>query len=234
MLPLFNEDGIIVKENVRAYLTEKMPEYVTDECVNKLDQTSLNIVNNQIKESIKEFLTSYLDMNSKIRGEVSTLSLAEEYDNQAMWGLYAEESKGFCIVYSFDPKDFLRQRILLNLLPIYYGDKKEIKFFDVIIISMNNSNSINSINFEDYREWFLSTYTKNKTYEFQEEWRITFDKRMDGNLQQFPFIKSIILGERISDEYANRLIEISKRKKIPVYKRKLNKSKSNIITERIL
>lgn len=57
---------------------------------------------------------------------------------------------------------------------------------------------------------------------------------MDGNLQQFPFIKSIILGERISDEYANRLIEISKRKKIPVYKRKLNKSKSKIITERIL
>lgn len=102
-----------------------MPEYATDECVNKLDQTSLNAVNNQIKESIKEFLTSYLDMNSKIRGKVSTLSLAEEYDNQEMWGLYAEESKEYCIVYSFDPKDFLGQRILLNLLPIYYGEKRK-------------------------------------------------------------------------------------------------------------
>ncbi len=124
--------------------------------------------------------------------------------------------------------------MLLNLLPIYYGDKKEIKFFDVIIISMNNSDSINGISFEDYQEWFLSTYTKDKAYEFQKEWRITFNKRMCGNLKQFPFIKSIILGERISDEYANRLIKISKRKKIPVYKRKLNKSKSKIITERIL
>ena len=234
VLPLFNEDGTIVKENVKAYLTEKMPEYATDECVNKLDQSSSNVVNSQIKESIKGFLMSYLDMNSKIRSEVLTLSLAEECDNQAMWGLYAEESKGFCTEYSFDPNDFLGQRMLLNLLPIYYGDKKEIKFFDVIIRSMNNSNSINGISFEDYQDWFLSTYTKDKTYEFQKEWRITFDKRMGGNLQQFPFIKSIILGERISDEYANRLIEISKRKGIPVYKRKMNKSNSKITTERVL
>ncbi len=97
MLPLFNEDGIIVKENVRAYLTEKMPEYATDECVNKLDQTSLNIVNNQIKESIKEFLTSYLNMNSKIRGEVSTLSLAEECDNQAIWDYMQKKVKNFAL-----------------------------------------------------------------------------------------------------------------------------------------
>lgn len=83
---------------------------------------------------------------------------------------------------------------------------------------MNNSNSINGISFEDYQKWFLSTYTKDKMYEFQKEWRITFDKRMCGNLQQFPFIKSIILGERISDEYANRLIEISKRKKFQFIK----------------
>ena len=102
-----------------------MPAYATDQCVNKLDQSSLNVVNNQIKESTKEFLTSYLDMNSKIRGKVSTLSLAEEYDNQAMWGLYAKESKEFCIVYSFDTRDFLGQRMLLDLLPIYYGGKRK-------------------------------------------------------------------------------------------------------------
>lgn len=232
--PLFNEDGTINDVDVRKYLSEKMPEYETDECIKRLKINSSGLINEEVQESVKGFLKTYLGMNDRVRSESLTFSLAEENDNQAMWGLYADESKGFCIEYYFSPNDFLGQRMLLNLFPIYYGDKPLIKFIDVLIRGIYSINKINGIPYEDYQEWFLSTFTKDKSYEFQKEWRITFDKTNGGNLQKFPFIKSIILGERISEENAKKLIDIVKKKNILIYQRKINKSGSKIIVEKIV
>ena len=172
-------------------------------------------------------------MNKRIRSQSLVFSLAEESDNQAMWGLYADESKGFCIEYAFPDDTFLGQRILSNLFPIYYGDKPLISFVDVLIKGLHSKNQVNGITYEDYQNWFLSMYTKNKTYEFQKEWRIAFDKTMGGNLQSFPFVKSIILGERMSEGNKIRLIEIAKRKNIKVYVRQINKTGSKIITKEL-
>ena len=57
---------------------------------------------------------------------------------------------------------------------------------------------------------------------------------MGDNLQKFPFIKSIILGERISEDNAKKLIDIAKKKNILIYQRKINKSGSKIIVEKIV
>lgn len=231
---LFNEDGTINDVDTKKYLSEKKPQYATDECIKRLKINSSGLINEKVKESVKGFLSTYLEMNDRVRSESLTFSLAEESDNQAMWGLYADESKGFCIEYSFSPNNFLGQRILLNLFPMYYGDKPLIKLFDVLIRGIYSINNINGIAYEDFQEWFLSTLTKDKSYEFQKEWRITFDKTMGDNLQKFPFIKSIILGERISEDNAKKLIEIAKKKNILIYQRKINKSGSKIIVEKIV
>ncbi len=234
VFPLFNEDGTLNDVDTKKYLSKKMPEYATDECIKRLKTNSSGLINEEIQESVKGFLNTYLGMNDRVRSESLIFSLAEEKDNQAMWGLYADESKGFCIEYSFSPNDFVGQRMLLNLFPIYYGDKSHIKFFDVIIRGLYSANTINGISYEDYQEWFLSTFTKDKSYEFQKEWRIVFDKTMGDNLQNFPFIKSIILGERISEDDAKKLIDIAKKKNILIYQRKINKSGSKIIVEKIV
>ena len=232
-LPLFDENGTFNEEDTKQYLLSKMPEYATDECVSKLKENTSTVVNDKVLESVKGFLTYYVDLNKRTRSETLVYSLAEEGDNQAMWGLYADESKGFCIEYEFPKETFLGQRMLLNLFPIYYGEKPLIKFFDVLIKGLYAKNQVNGISYEDYQDWFLSAYTKDKTYEFQKEWRITFDKRMGGNLQQFPFAKSIILGERMLEEHKERLIDIAKKKGISVYIRKVNKTGSKITVERL-
>lgn len=232
-LPLFNPDGTFNEEDTKLYLETKMPENATDECVKRLKENTSKVVNDKVIESLKEFLTYYIDLNNRTRNETMTFSLAEEGNNQAMWGLYADESRGFCIEYVFPHDSFFGQRMLLNLFPIYYGDKPLIKFFDVLIRGLYSKNNINGISYEDYQDWFLSTYTKDKSYEFQKEWRITFDKRMGGNLQSFPFAKSIILGERMSNENKNRLIGIAKKKGIKVFERKINKTHSSIIIEEV-
>ena len=52
---------------------------------------------------------------------------------------------------------------------------------------------------------------------------------MGGNLQNFPFARSIILGERMNDENCSIMINIAKKLGLKVYKREFNQTKSKII-----
>lgn len=106
VFPLFNEDGALNDVDIKKYLSKKMPQYATDECIKRIKISSSGLINEEVQESVKGFLKTYLGMNDRVRSESLTFSLAEENDNQAMWGLYADESKGFCIEYSFSPMIF--------------------------------------------------------------------------------------------------------------------------------
>ena len=86
---------------------------------------------------------------------------------------------------------------MFNLIARYYGEKEPLKFFDILVKGLTANKQVNGISYEDYEKWFLSSYTKDPSYAFQKEWRIVFTEDMGGNKQSFPFVKSIILGEKI-------------------------------------
>lgn len=232
-LPLFNSDGTFNETETKQFLTKTMPFYATDECVARLKKATDKTAIDDTLKAVEGFLKNYTDMNNKTRNETLAFCLAEESDNQAMWGLCADESRGFCIEYEIPSDTFLGQRMLLNLFPIYYGEKPLIKFFDVLIRGLYSQKQINGIDYDDYQEWFLSTFTKSPTYSFEQEWRISFDNRMGGNLQTFPFAKSIILGERMEESIKKQLIEAAKKKSVKVYERKFNKCGSKIVVEEL-
>lgn len=118
---------------------------------------------------------------------------------------------------------------------MYYGNKDRIKLFDVLKKStFSDKKEINGILVEDYRKMFISAYTKDKSWSAQKEWRITLSATFEeNNKQNFPYITSIILGERMTDDNKKRIMDICKRKNIPVYQRKFNISHSKIIVEKI-
>ena len=152
-------------------------------------------------------------------------------------GTYADSSRGFCIEYTI-PIDLQNPFSLLyrtNLYPIYYGNKEVIKLFDILKKStFCEKKDINGILVEDYRKMFVSTYTKHESWSPQKEWRITLPAMFEeNNKQNFPYITSIILGERMTDDNKKRIMDICKRKNIPVYQRKFNISHSKIIVEKI-
>lgn len=227
-IKLFNSDGTINEIAMKMFLHGKIPANAIDACIQRLKFNSQKFISKNIKASIRGYLSSYLDMNKKVRKEVLVYSLAEESNNQAMWGLYADESKGFCVEYVFPADTLLGQRIIMNLFPIYYGEKPLINFFDVLTKGLYSNKTINGIDYDDYKEWFVSAYTKDITYNFQKEWRITFSKIMGNNLQPFPFIKSVTIGERMSKENKARIIEAAKKKNIDIYMREFNRTGSNI------
>lgn len=233
VLPLFNENGEVSEDDAKSFLDDKMPEYSSDVYSKKLCEATQLPNQQPTKDAIEGFLKTYLDFNNRLRNESYVFCLAEEGTNQAMWETYAEGATGFCIEYQIPNDTFLGQRMLMNLLPIYYGEKEPIKFFDILVKGLNVKNQVNGISYEDYEKWFLSSYAKDPSYSFQKEWRIVFTKDMGGNKQSFPFVKSIILGEKMTNEYRSQLIELAKRKGFEVYQRKPNASGAKIIVTKI-
>lgn len=233
-VPLFDNDGKLNEVDCKDYLLANMPEYAYEKYISQISDITNLDMGEEIKNSISNLVDYYMGMNDRIKNEMLVFSLAEESDNQALWSLYAEESKGFCIEYVFPKDEFLGQRMLLNLFPVYYGEKPLLSFFDLLNRGIQAKNSINGISFEDYQTLYLSSLTKDINWSFQKEWRIVLDNEVGKNLQNFPFVKSIILGERMSEEYASQLIEIAKDKKIDIFQRQFNKSKSKIIIKKIV
>lgn len=242
VIPMFSGDGVFDEKAAETYLIGKMPRPEAEAELEIIKKVTDSKSVRKIENDINRLLAFYCSMNKKIRSQMFTYCLAEESDNQAMWGLCADESKGFCIEYKFLEEDCLAQRMLLNLLPIYYGDKPSISFFDVLARSICVANGVKGIDINDYSSWLVSSVTKNTSYQFQKEWRITFDasiafdpqKEKYKHLQEFPFATSIIMGERISEEHAKKLTEIAKKKGLSLFQRKLNYTGSKIVVERVL
>lgn len=234
ILPYFNNDGSPKVLKLRSFLHGKMPENEINECINRLKDNAIPTIRNNILSALQKTLEMFLSLNTILKTKPFVFCLAEESDNQAMWGLYAEESKGFCIEYSFSDKTLLGQRILTNLFPIHYGKKPIINFYDFITNALNPKlKKVGNVALCDYQKMIISTYTKDKTYAFQKEWRIIFDDHIGQTQQIFPFVKSITLGERMSKETANKLIDAARKKGIKIYQRCLNVSKSGLIIKEI-
>lgn len=229
ILSLFNDNGEVSEDDAKAFLKDKMPQYSSDVYSKKLFEATQLPNQVQTKEAIKGFLKIYLDFNNKLRKESFVFCLAEEGNNQAMWETYADDATGFCIEYQIPNDTFLGQRMLMNLLPIYYGEKESINFFDILVKGLTAEKQVNGISYDDYEKWFLSSYTKDPSYVFQKEWRIVFAQDMGGNKQFFPFVKSIILGEKISEKNKKILVDLANKKGFEIYQRKLNLSGSKIM-----
>lgn len=233
ILPLFNDNGEVSENDAKAFLKDKMPEYSSDVYSKKLYEATQLPNQQPTKDAIEGFLKTYLDFNNRLRNGSYVFCLAEEGNNQAMWETYADGATGFCIEYEIPNDTFLGQRMLMNLLPIYYGEKEPIKFFDILVKGLTAEKQVNGISYRDYEKWFLSSYTKDPSYSFQKEWRIVFTENMGGNKQSFPFVKSIILGEKISVDSKKILVDLANEKGFEIYQRKLNASGAKIILRKL-
>jgi|GEM_PF-1763241 len=192
-----------------------------------------SICNDELKEAVLGWIQNYQDTNKKIRASMFTLCLAEEGDNDVMWGRYAGACEGFCIQYEIPPTTAHAQLVLSNMLPIYYGEKPAIRLGDILkdgVFNPNGETVIHGIRQSDYENMYVSIYTKSPGWSFQKEWRVTYGKE---NLQPFPYATALILGEKMPEDHKEKLIEIAKEKGLSVFERRLNSSGSKVICEKL-
>ena len=227
------DDGRLNVDSLNKLMNQMYPnesQLAKDNIINKVETVNAKGIPSNIKEATEGYLTNFKDINKNIQKGILTYCLAEEQDNDALWGTYADCSKGFCIEYTIPwCTDEISRNVRLNLMPIYYGTKEEIKLFQILKKSIFNRNTkdINGITKEDYEKMFISTYTKDETWQYQKEWRITFPLEL-GNRQHMPYVSAVIIGERMEEANLNRLVEICRKKGIKVLKRVFNISHSKL------
>lgn len=131
-----------------------------------------------------------------------------------MWAAqYANIHKGFCIEYKIPEYSEKHGKLFHNLFPIIYSDVRT-SVLDECLKYMEDENDgqlVESI----YKYGVL---TKGMDWKDQDEWRLVSMGNMladdnDNNCKFFA-IQKVYLGNRMSKEDRNRVIEICKRKGI--------------------
>lgn len=199
-----------VKELERVYNEAHGTSFNFDEQINDLDCNFPN--------QIKEFASDYIGISC----------LSEDYKSILMWSHYADKHTGFCVEYnfsmdSFDPNyDDVASRI--QIFPVIYSSERPnmSELFDFEVFKQIQINPNESDKFRAGIEYNL--LFKAKEWEYEKEWRIVGSVKTS-RFYNSPHPKAIYLGVSISDENKEKILEIAKEKKIPVYQMKLSEDK---------
>ena len=228
-------DGKLNVDALKCTLSSICPDVNPEPFVDMFVHFNSTAAMQNIEKLFKNQFDFYMSINKEIRSNLLCLCLAEEKDNEVMWSKYARERSGFCIGYEIPSSTFLGQKTLMALKPIYYGKRKSMRFFDMLIDGMNaeENDQINGWRKKTYEDINLSTLTKDRIWSFQKEWRVTFGPDAGSNKQPFPFIKSIYLGEEMDSLHRKAIAELANKKGWDLFESKLNKSGSKIIYQRI-
>ncbi len=188
----------------------------------------------QFKEKILSGFKQFLGFN-EIKNEVLMYSLSESFENNHQWAMYADGGKGFCIGYKLKVNNPVDESLLHNLLPIYYGEKTELKLFKMLDESLEycvrHENLLDLVN-QETENLYVSLHTKAPEWNGEQEWRFVLMKfQLKSNLVDFDYADSLFFGENITDEWKTKLTEIAKEQHLNVYQRKLDRMKSKWIYE---
>lgn len=155
--------------------------------------------------------------------------LSETMDSPLMWSHYANKHFGFCLEYDFTHTIVKRYRDLntakIMLLPVIYSDRRPSlsrAFTDpkVMVPFLKTKVLPDSV----LESIIYGLLFKSSDWSYEKEWRI-IGLNMDDPVMKLPPPRKVFLGANIEDPAKERLIEISRKKHIPVYQMFLSPDK---------
>lgn len=234
---VFREGKEFNPNKMIRYLTPIVGEKPARQITVKIQEAFAHVLNPKFKEDVLNGFRQFFSFND-IRNNCIMYSLSETYSNNHQWAIYADNGNGFCIGYAILPKSKKEASLLPELLPIYYGKRKELSISRMLnesLVYAIKPETLNDIINEESELLFVSLHTKTPEWMGEQEWRFNIPlESCKSNLIDFDFATSIYLGENITDYWKNQLIDIAREQHLKVYQRKLNKTKSNWIYEEIV
>ena len=157
----------------------------------------------------------YQRFNKRAQKGTKICSFSERVDSVVMWGHYADNHQGFCLEY--DVKDFppgdVRRRILY---PVIYSDQ----LFDA------TEYILQSMRYGDFNNLFgaMAAIHKSPDWAYEKEWRfvIPMGDSCQGKNYAMPQPSALYLGARIQEDKKETLVEIARKKGVPVYEMDLS------------
>lgn len=232
----FQGDETINPERIVAYLEPVVGWKPARQIAARTIEAVSMVMTDQVKQQIVDAFMSLVKYND-IRNKMIMYSVSETYNNNHQWAMYADEGAGFCIGYLINPKTKVEATLIPNLLPIYYGEKKEMsipRMLDETLEFLLRPEQIKDLVDQEMETLYVSLLTKKDEWNGEQEWRFSIPaEQVQSNLVDFDFAEVIYLGERITDYWKRRLIKIAKEQNLKVFQRKLNDVKSNWLYEEL-
>ncbi|MBR0158227.1 MAG: DUF2971 domain-containing protein [Clostridia bacterium] len=150
--------------------------------------------------------------------------LVTDYKNRLMWSHYADAHKGFCIEYDFSDTDSYTLEHLP--LPIVYStDRPQIPWKAVIKKTPENFD-------EAKKQILVGLLTKDKAWEYENEWRIML-QASDDQFFKMPPITCIYLGACMNNHNRSLILNKAKTKGIPVKQMTLDRGAFDLHADNI-
>lgn len=180
---------------------------------------------NKCSDQLREPLSALMKFNHNNRQNIYVFSMTESYDSDAMWGLYANGNRGFCIEYNFYRAQVLPVKIkrqLCSLFKVIYVSEFQKYSFDKLdryfFSDFQDHTLYKQIN-KEYLEHLLS---KSEEWKNEKEWRLLLFELNDNRVYA-DIVSGIIIDWRVIDtENAQKLIRLAKERLWNVKVRKMD------------
>lgn len=139
--------------------------------------------------------------------------LCTSFKNRLMWSHYADSHKGFCIEYDFNS---IHDENLYEIpFPVVYSQNRIQVPWDMVIEGINKKEKIFSF-------FLRSVLTKDKIWEYENEWRILSISTNNSELKMPP-ISCIYLGASIEKKNRDEIINIAQKYNIAIKQMKMDR-----------
>lgn len=216
MLPKLYEritpDGLLMLSNDEA----SFEDFAKSNGVDDADEIALTLQlsekmfpeNHEASENVKRILNNAEANIAKMMNELFRIGcLATDFKNRLMWSHYADSHRGFCIEYDFSGTD--ENTLSMTPFPVVYSEVRPLMPWKAAIDKTPESNA------EATRQLMLGLLTKDKAWEYENEWRIMM-KNGDDPTAKMPPISCVYLGANISGDDKAKIIEIATKRGILV------------------
>lgn len=169
------------------------------------------------------------DMDCKLAEKMKNLfrvgCLCTSYKNRLMWSHYADSHKGFCVEYDFSGTD---KELLSKLpLPVVYSENRPLIPWKAALENSEKNTE------EAYAEIMMGLLTKDKAWEYENEWRILIQAIDDSELEMPP-ISCVYLGASIEKNNRDKILDIAKKHNIPVKQIKVDRGAYDLHAEDVI
>lgn len=186
--------------------------------IGKKDAPEFSDIKKQLNISSNEAMLK----GRKIISEQSRVTcLSERMDSPLMWSHYANKHYGFCLEYDFTHNMIKRYPDLwlakMMLFPVIYSDNRPllsqaISNPQIMLQYMKTKKLSNDM----IKNIIYGLLFKSKDWEYEQEWRIIIVNQ-DKPTLKLPPARKVFLGANMESSTKERIIEIAKSKRIPVY-----------------
>lgn len=181
----------------------------------------------EVKQQFSEASNSAMVKCRKMISEKCRVTcLSERMDSPLMWSHYANKHFGFCLEYDFTHTMVKRYPDLnmakIMLLPVIYSEKRPL----LSRVLTNNKIMLpyyktGKMPMEGVESIVYGLLFKSPDWSYEREWRI-IGMDMVKPTMKLPSARKVFLGANMEESAKARVIEIAKKKHIPVYQMMLS------------